>query len=589
MTAPAAGSTRASPLAPPRPRWVLRGSDAQTEAAAAALAAALSLPLPLCRLLVQRGHGSDGEARTFLRPRLDQLLDPFLLTDMDRAVERIGRALDAGETILVHGDYDVDGICAAALYARVLRRLGGRVEVFVPHRLEDGYDLGEGGVRRAVEVGAGLILTGDCGIVAHEAVAAAAAAGIDVVVTDHHTPGATLPPAVAVVNPARLDGGYPKAVLAGTGVAFKVCEALVRRRGVDDSWLWYHLDLVALATVADLVPLTGENRVLTRLGLRILRETGSAGLDALLREAQLGGREELSAGQVSHVLAPRLNAVGRIDDAALGARLLLSDDTAEAEFIAARLGELNRERQDLDRATLKEALALLEQDYDPAADRVVVLAGEGWHPGVIGIVASRVVERIHRPAVLIALNGASGRARGSARSIRGFHLYEALAACAEHLGRFGGHRAAAGLDIEPSRIPAFRRALNAHAHAVLRPEDLVPELVVDLEVPIPEATAELHRYMRYLGPFGVGNPTPVFLARGVGVHGYPRVVGRDHLRIDLVQGGVRLEAIGFRMAERAGELDGGRARLDVAYQLIENRWNGRSRLQAKLVDLRPAE
>ncbi len=589
MTAPAARPTPPTRLSVPRPRWVARAEEAEGAEAAAALAQVLSLPLPLCRLLVQRGHRTDPDARRFLRPRLDQLLDPLLLADVGPAAARLSRALDAGETILVHGDYDVDGICAASLYTRVLRRLGAKVETFVPHRVADGYDLGEGGVRRAVEVGAGLILTGDCGILAHDAVEAAGAAGIDVIVTDHHTPGATLPAAVAVVDPKRADSGYPEAVLAGTGVAFKVCQALARARGLEETWLWYQLDLVALATIADLVPLRGENRVLARVGLRVLRETRNPGLAAMLREAGLAELEELAAGQVSHVLAPRLNAVGRIDDAAIGARLLLSEDEAEAAALAARLGELNRERQTLDRATLDEALALLARDFDPEADRVVVLAGEGWHPGVIGIVASRVVERIHRPAVLIALNGAAPRARGSARSIPGFHLYEALAACAPHLQRFGGHAAAAGLDIEPARIAAFREALNAHARVVLPPEALVPELAIDLEVRLAEATSELCRYLRHLGPFGVGNPTPVFAARGVAMHGPARIVGKDHLKLELLQDGVRLAAIGFRMAERADELAGGRARLDVAFQLVEDRWKGRSRLQARLVDLRRVE
>lgn len=567
-------------------RWIRR-SRGEHDGAVAALVSELGLPEPLCRLLVQRGHADPDAAKAFLRPRLDHLHDPDRLAGMTDAVARIGRALDSGETILVHGDYDVDGVCSAALYTRVLRRLGGRVEPFVPHRLSDGYDLSHAGIRRATEVGATLILTGDCGIVAHDAVRAAAAAGIDVVVTDHHTPGPSLPPAVAVVNPNRVDDGYPTKVLCGAGVAFKLCQALAAARGLEESALWYELDLVAVATIADLVPLVEENRVLVRYGLKVLRETGNVGLRALVRAAGLDERREISAGQVSHILGPRINAAGRVGAASDGVRLLLSEDEAEAASLASGMESANRERQAVDRRTLGEALERLEREYDPERDYAVVLSGEDWHPGVIGIVASRVVERIHRPAVLISLHG-DAPARGSARSIRGFHLYDALESCAGLLERFGGHKYAAGLDIHPSRIDAFRAALNERAHAVLTAEDLVPEIEVDLELRLPEATLGLFSLLKHFGPFGNGNPSPVFAARGVAPAGRPRVVGKDHLKLRLEQDDATLDAIGFRMADRMPWLE--RApRLDVAFQLQENVWNGRTELQARLVDVRPAE
>ena len=569
-------------------RWVPRGSA--REDLVHSLARTLQLPEPLCRLLAARGLGDAEEAKRFLRPRLDQLHDPFGLAGMEAAVARIDAALRRGEAILVHGDYDVDGIAATALYTRVLRSLGRRVEPFVPHRLADGYDLGPAGVGEAKRIGASLILTGDCGIVAHGAVAEAARHGIDVVVTDHHTPGETLPAAVAVVNPNRPDCVYPDKSLAGTGVAFKVCQALYRARGLDPEALWYHLDLVALATIADLVPLTGENRVLARYGLKLLGETRNPGLRALMRRSGLTaeGMGALSAGQVSHVLAPRINAVGRMGEASWGVRLLLTDDEAEAESIAERLETENRNRQALDRKMLDEALALLERDYDPARDYAVVLAREGWHPGVIGIVASRVVERIHRPTVLIALEPGGGPSRGSARSIRGFHLYHALRACADHLERFGGHRSAAGMEIRPERIEAFRADFNARAREALTPEDLAPEVEIDLELPLHRADEELYRLLRHFGPFGVGNPSPVLAARGVRVAGSPRVVGDGHLKLELSQEGARLGAIGFRMADRLKEIDRARGAIDVAFQLQENHWNGRVELQARLIDLRAA-
>lgn len=569
---------------PPPRRWVRRGEASAEEIAA--LQSSLRLPESLCRLLTVRGLGDDARARRFLRPRLDQVLDPMGLEGMGAAVERLVAAIESGETILVHGDYDVDGICATALYTRVLRTLGARAEPFVPNRLTDGYDLGPAGIEAARGLGATLILTGDCGIVAHEAVARAASYGIDVVITDHHTPGATLPAAAAVINPRRADCTYPDKALAGTGVAFKLCQALYAARGGDPEELWYYLDLVALATIADLVPLLGENRVFARYGLRLLEESRNPGLRALLASAGLSG--QISAGQVGHQLAPRLNAIGRMAEASIGVRLLLTEDEAEAAAIAERLEEQNRVRQAVDRRTLDEALQLLARDYDPAQDYGIVLAAAGWHPGVIGIVASRVVEQVHRPVVLIALDEETGRARGSGRSIRGFHLYEALDSCAGYLERFGGHRQAAGLEIRPERVASFRQAFNDYARARLGPDDLTVEVEVDLEVALGEANQELHDLLRHFGPFGIRNPAPVFAARGVRVAGTPRVVGDGHLKLELSQGGARLGAIGFRMADRIPALDLPHSALDVAFQLQENTWNGRTELQAKLVDLRVA-
>jgi single-stranded-DNA-specific exonuclease len=588
MSSAAAGAARAT-LTPPAPRWTARCDAAPAAEAVAALAAELHLPDPLCRLLVQRGHALAASARAHLRPRVESLHDPFLLADMAAAVDRIGVAIDQRERILVHGDYDVDGICSATLYTRVLRRLGADVEAFVPHRLTDGYDLGQAGVRRASESGATLILTGDCGIVAHDAIEAAAAAGIDVIVTDHHTPGATLPGACAVVNPNRADCTYPEKGLAGAGVAFKLCQALARRRGLDEQELLWYLDLVALATIADLAPLGGENRVLAHFGLRVMAQTRNPGLAALVRTAAIDAAAGIGAGQVSHVLAPRLNAVGRLGAAARGVRLLLAEEQAEAAALAQESGEENRARQNLDRSTLERALADLEQWYDPTQHFGIVLAGEDWHPGVIGIVAARVVERIHRPVVMISLDAAAGRGRGSARSIPRFDLYAAIHACAPLLERYGGHHQAAGLELRSERLDAFRAAFNEHARALLGGQDLRPELKLDLELRLRDANAELARLLRHFGPFGIGNPAPVFWSRSVRVLGYPREVGEGHIKLRVMQDGAELPAIGFRLAERLREVDVTRGPIDIAYQVQENHWQGRIELQLKLLDLRPAE
>jgi single-stranded-DNA-specific exonuclease len=530
--------------------------------------------------------GTPEAAKSFLRPHAGQIHSPGTLAGIGAAVGRLREARDRGETVLVHGDYDVDGICSTALYVRALRQMGLRAEPFVPHRLVDGYDLSEAGIRAAVEAGARLILTGDCGIVAHEAVERARSQGIDVIVTDHHTPGPTLPAAAAVVNPNRSDCLYPDKGLAGVGVAYKVCCALAAELDYPAERLSRYLDLVAVATVADLAYLTPENRALIRWGLRVLAETPNPGLRALLESTGLADRGEVSAGQVGYILAPRINAVGRMGEAARGVRLLLTDDPREAAEIAATLEEENRWRREVDGRTLREAMRMLEAGYDPSRDRGVVLASEEWHPGVIGIVASRVVERIHRPAVLIALGEEEGK--GSARSVPGFNLYDAMRDCSEHLVRFGGHRAAAGCSIRPDRVEAFRAAFDARAAAGLTDDQLVPEVRLDLEVSLAEADEELCRLLKHAAPFGIGNPTPVFLARGVQVAGQPRVVGGSHLKMTVASDGSTLDAIGFGMADRLGDVNPGHGPIDLAFKLEENHWNGRTRAQARLVDLRPA-
>ena len=536
-------------------------------------------------MLAVRGFADAGAARSFLRPRPEHIHDPMRLAGMGDAVARLSAALKGGERILVHGDYDVDGICSTALFVRALRMMGGVAEPFVPHRLRDGYDLTAAGVRAAQAAGATLILTGDCGIVAHDAVALAGRAGIDVIVTDHHTPGPTLPGAIAVVNPNRRDCAYPDKGLAGVGVAYKVCCALATAVGFPVERLASFLDLVAVATVADLAPPTAENRALVRWGLSILPRTPNPGLRALLVSTGLADKDAITAGQVGFVLAPRINAVGRMSEAQRGVDLLLTDDPEEARRIAEGLEEENRWRREIDARTLREAMAMLEAGFDAERDRGVVLASEGWHPGVIGIVASRVVEEIHRPTVLVALG--DGEGKGSGRSIPGFHLYEAMLACAPYLTRFGGHRAAAGCSLDPARLDDFREAFDVEARSRLLPDQLVPEVRIDLEVTLGEVDSELYRLMKHAAPFGIGNPTPVFASRGVGVHGSPRIVGDRHLRMTLAAGPHRLEAIGFGMADRMAEVQASGGTVDVAFKLDENVWRGRTELQARLVDLRP--
>jgi len=549
------------------------------DARLSALTAALSVPRALAALLLQRGFDDVESARRFLRPALDHLGDPLALRGMAEAVDAVAAAIRARQTILVHGDYDVDGQCATALLTRALRAAGAAVEPFVPHRMEDGYDFREAGLVRAREVGAGLILTCDCGITAVETVRAARAEGFAVVVTDHHLPGEELPPATAILDP-QLDGDdSPYAMLCGTGVAFKLVQALVPALGLPSNLPLHLLDYVALATVADVVPLQGENRVLVQQGLKVLANTRWVGLRALIRSAGLDGKP-IRAGQLGFVLGPRLNAVGRIGDAKDGLRLLLTDDEAEATRLADQLEAQNTERQALDQAILEEAIEQVETNGRLDSDAAIVLAAEGWHAGVIGIVASRLVERYGRPAFMIAFGEeASAMGKGSGRSISRFHLRDALTACEDLLERYGGHRMAAGLTIHRDRFDAFRERFVAEANRLLERDDLVPEQRVDVVLALDEATPELESLCQYLEPCGMGNPGPVFAVRGAWLDG-AREVGKGHLKGVLRAGGSSLDAIGFGMFDRAPAPS---ASVDVAFKLETNSYRGRKSLQARML------
>jgi len=552
----------------------------------AGLARGLGVSPALAALLLQRGITDPAAARRFLRPALEELADPLTLAGMAEAVEVVTRAVRTGRGILVHGDYDVDGQCATALLTRALQVAGARVTPFVPHRLRDGYDLGPAGIEAAQAAGAGLILTCDCGITAVDAVRQARAAGIDVVVTDHHLPGPGLPPATAIVDPQRPDDRSGLTQLCGTGLAFKLVQALVPALGLPANLPYHLLDLVALATVADIVPLVGENRILVRHGLKLLSRSRWPGLQALVKTSRLEGRE-IRAGQVGFVLAPRLNAAGRVGDASDGLRLLLSDDPAEAERLALRLEGMNAERQALDQRILEEAIQQVERERDPDRDAALVLASEEWHPGVVGIVASRVVERYGRPAFLIALDGEIGK--GSGRSISRFDLHAALHRCGDLLERYGGHHMAAGLTLRRDQLDSFRERFAALARETLAPAELGPEQRVDLVLPLDQVGADLEQLCRHLEPCGMGNPGPVFGATGVRFDAARRV-GPGHLKGTLAEGGCRLGAIGFGWADRApwAAPNGPAPQVDVAFRLEQNEYQGIVSLQARIMALTPA-
>ena len=550
----------------------------------AALAADLHIPEPLAAILVQRGFTAPERAKAFLRPELERLSDPLAWADMSRAVALVAGAVRAGVPVLVHGDYDVDGQCAAAMLTRVLQSVGGKVHAFVPHRIRDGYDFGEAGLREAQRLRAGLIITCDCGITAVDAVRAARAAGIEVIVTDHHVPGDVLPPASAVLDPLRPDCPSEDKDLCGTGVAFKLAQALVPALGISPNLPFHFLDFVALATVADVVPLMGENRILVRHGLKLLADSHWTGVRALLDAAGLAGKP-LKSGHVGFILAPRLNAAGRIGDANDGLRLLLTDDPDDAARIARELETLNARRQALDQRVLEDAVQLADRALDAGAeDRALVLAAEGWHPGVIGIVASRLVERYGRPTFLVGWDGDTGR--GSGRSIAGFDLHAALHRVGHHLEKYGGHTMAAGLTIRRDRYEAFRIAFLAVASELLGPTDLVPAQRVDLELPLRLVSEDLEKLIRYLEPCGPGNPAPVFGVRGARAVGAKRV-GSNHLRFLLDDESGVLPAIAFQWADAIPD-QWLAERLDVAFRLERDEWQGRTTLQARIACMAPS-
>jgi single-stranded-DNA-specific exonuclease len=526
-----------------------------------ALAGALGLSETTASVLVRRGYGNPGKAQVFLDAAIPEH-DPFLLGDMDAACAAIRGAIAAGQPICVHGDYDVDGICATALAVTVLRGLGAEVSWHLPSRFEEGYGLSGGTLTRLAEGDTGLVLTVDCGITAVEEVAHAKEMGLDVVVTDHHRPGDELPDCPVV---ATRPSQYPFPELCGTGVVYKLAQAL-GAEGLDRQ-----LDIVALATVADVVPLLDENRGLVAAGLKRLALTSNTGLRALMAAARVDPAV-VDAGAIGFRLAPRINAAGRLGHPGTALELLLTGDPKEADRLAGELETLNRDRQAVEDRILREALAqVAEWPEANQRRRGYVLAGEDWHRGVIGIVASRLVERFHRPVVLIA--GAEDEWTGSGRSIPAFDLHGALGACSHLLGRWGGHRAAAGLSIRPENVEAFAEAFATHAAQQLSDEDLAPVVHVDAVVRGTELTLDLCAELERLAPFGLGNPGVTLLAVGCELSELGAVGEGKHLKLAVKADGARSGAIAFG---HGNQLDRFRRplRYDVAFKLAANHWNG---------------
>jgi len=550
-------------------------------ARALALARDLDAPLAAAHALVNRGLTDETAALRYLRPELDDLHDPLLLLDLDRATGRIQRALETGERIFLHGDYDVDGITATFLLSSVLRELGARVEVRIPHRTRDGYGLSVEAVEEAHRRGCGLVVTVDCGVTAVEAVARGHELGVDAVITDHHPPPAVLPAAVAVVNPLRPGCRYPFKALAGVGVAFKLAEALLRGRGGLERAREY-LDVVARGTIADVVPLVGENRVLARLGLEQLNQKRRVGLQALMEVAGLSGRT-VNSGHVAFVLAPRINAGGRMGNAEQGLRLLMARDSGEARDLAQSLEDDNRLRRRYDEEALAEASRQVESELGWPDCASILLWSEHWHAGVIGIVASRLVERFQRPAVLVALDGERGR--GSGRSLPGLDLNAVLGECSDLLEAYGGHAFAAGLTVRRARLPELRQRLERLVGERLPRELCVPRLAVDAEVHLGECDLTLLEWLDRMSPHGLDNPEPLFVASGLAVESVSTAAQGRHLRLRLRDGTGSAEAIGFGLGGRAEEVREAR-RCSLAFVPTRNEWLGEDRVQLKVKGVR---
>ena len=552
-----------------------------TRAEAERLARHFGMPRAVASTLAGRGFRVEDDVESFLNPRLGRLADPLVLDDMDRAVERLWRAVDEGERIFVHGDYDVDGIAGAAFLARCLRAVGAEVSPFVPDR-SDGYGVSEAGIAAAVRAGARVLLTVDNGVRAVAEVAAANKAGLDVVILDHHEPGETLPEAYAVVDPQRGGPAGPFRELAGVGVAAKFVHALAAARpGTLPGEVYREgLQLVALGTVADSVPLTGENRILVRHGLERLAKSGWAGIQALKAVARLD-RQGITATDVAFSLAPRLNAAGRMGKASDALALLLEDDPAEAYRLAGHVDRLNAERREVEQRVTREALAQLDE-VDPLPP-VLVLWSDGWPVGVIGIAASRLLERFHRPVVLISLDGDTGR--GSARSPAGFSLPDAFHACREDLLEYGGHAGAGGFGIRRGRLESFRRRMEAIASDAAL--DSTPEpLSLDAVVELDEVNADCVDWLQRLSPFGRGNPEPLLAAEKLVLAEDPFVVGKRHLRLAFAGGETRLRAIAFNQGDLAHHLRRGQ-RVDAAFHASFDAWRGGRHVQLVVRDLKP--
>jgi len=563
-------------------RWTY--SEPERQGSIHELQEKLGIPGEIARLLSIRDIHTFNEAKTFFRPDVEQLHDPFLMKDMEVASRRLSQAVRNHEKVMVYGDYDVDGTTATAILLLFLREFGVETSFYIPHRFKEGYGINPDGIRHARKIGADLIVSVDCGITAIEEAKHAKEIGIDLIICDHHTVGGDLPDCVAVLDPKRPDCSYPFDGLSGAGVGFKLVQATVTKLGLQKEMAYRFLDLVAISIASDIVPIVDENRVMMRKGLEMINEKPRQGIKSLLEIINMD-TGSISTSTIVFSVGPRINAAGRMGDAAVAVELMVSDDPVKSKMNARKLELINSERRSTDTRTMEEAMAMLDSQYNMEEISSLVLHDPDWHLGVIGIVASRLVDTYYRPAIM--LSSVEGKIKGSARSVKGFNIYDALKQCEDLLEQFGGHEFAAGLTMDKKNLAEFRKRIDKIAFIKLQENDFKPELMIDSQIKLGEVDAKFWKLLSQFEPFGPGNLRPVFVSEGVEIAGIPTIVGNGHLKMRVRQNGSGIfDAIGFNMHDflpvvRDRKMD----RIDVAYVIEENFWNNKRTLQLRLKDI----
>lgn len=561
-------------------RWTLKKGD---PARAEALKEALGIHTALCAILEQRGIGTYEEAKSFFRPDLANLPSPWLMKDMEKAVSRIQQAIEKQEKILLFGDYDVDGTTAVSVLFRFFQKFHPNLDFYIPHRYREGYGVSKAGIDFAKENAFDLIISVDCGIKSVDLIGYASSLGMDFIVCDHHLPDEELPPAIAILNAKQKDCPYPYKELCGCGVGFKLMSALVERLALPGEWLWEDLDLVATAIAADIVPITGENRILAFHGLKKANETPNNGIKAL--SFLSGLKPPLHIHNLVFMIAPRVNAAGRMDDARKAVEMFIAPSYEESLGFAEKLHSDNTDRKEADKSITQEALELIRSHEHWVDRRSTVVFQPHWHKGVVGIVASRLIEHYYRPTVVLTRSG--DYVAGSARSVPGFNLYEAIHACREHLLGYGGHFAAAGMTLDPEQVDLFREKFESVVSATIDPELLIPEIEIDAEIGFADINWNFFNILRQMEPFGPENLMPQFLVKQVRDTGYSKIVKEEHLRFVLKHQDITLTGIGFGMASKYSLLQGSKP-VDIVFKIDENEWNGQKSLQLRMIDIRPS-
>jgi single-stranded-DNA-specific exonuclease len=564
-------------------RWKILSTD---EGKVIALQQLLHINTILCKILVQRGIDTFGKAKDYFRPQLSQLHDPFLMKDMEKAVERILKAIENDEKILVFGDYDVDGTTSVACMYRFLKKIykEENIEFYVPHRYKEGYGVSKKGIDFAKQNGFNLIISLDCGIKSVDLIGYACTLDLDFIVCDHHLPDTELPPAIAILNPKQKDCNYPYKELCGCGVGYKLITAISQRLGLPEEEYTCYLDMVVTAIGADIVPITGENRILAFYGLQKLNTSPCAGIKALIELS--GVQKKFSINNVVFIIAPRVNAAGRMDDASKAVMMFIEDDVDKAKEYAEMLHSDNTDRKEADTNITEEALAIIGGDDIMINRKTTVIFKSHWHKGVVGIVASRLIETYFRPTVVLAQSG--DYVGGSARSVPGFNLYEAIHGCREYLIGYGGHFAAAGMTMLPENVEAFSNKFEEIVSAAIDPNLLIPEIVVDAEIDFKNITKGLYNTISQMEPYGPENLRPVFITKNVFDTSWSKIVKEQHIRFVLKQDNIVLTGIGFNMAQKFLLLQLKKP-VDIVYTIDENEWNGEINLQLKMIDFRLSE